>query len=160
MSKVKYLPAWAHAKIRRIDKTHGAQDPFREAAKLHHQTFKNLVKRGAANAEIVDRVIKTLESDMEANEKTGAEILTHVESRRQDILSTIAISPKSAKMPRMLAVFIMRKDAGMNRRSTAETVGYSSFTSVKEAEKCIYDEMDTNRAFVKLVYEIKGELGY
>lgn len=160
MSTPKHLPVWAHEEIKRINKTYGAKKPFKRKARLWDSVFKGLVKNGYGRPDIVDRAIDVLKDDLSSEEVTGKQIVSHIEAKRSAIMATISPSPKSERVPRMLAVFIMRKDAGLNRRSAAEEVGYSSLTAVNQAEQYIYAEMDSNRAFRKVVYEIKAELGY
>lgn len=161
MSNYKPLPEWVHAEIRRRERIHGAQKPLYYRAKIRPETFKLLCKRGWGKADVVDRVVKVIEDDIAGPTVTGKQIVSHIDTKRDVIMATVPPgSPGRFQIPRMLAVFIMRKDAGMDRRTIANEIGYRSLTSVNNAEKDIYAEMDSNRAFRKVVYEIKAELGY
>lgn len=157
MTGTKHLPAWMHQQIIEVDRTWGAGDAFRKRAKLSHETFKRLVSKGYGRTHVICRVISVIEADKGPVHITANMISSIVEQRSEQIISLLTANIAKDAVPCQLKAWLMHEQ-DMKRRDIAAELGYKSVSNVNHARQSIRNEMDVNRDFENLVFEIEEEL--
>ena len=157
MTGIKPLPDWIHQQLKDLDAKWGAVKPIRDKARVDHNTFKRLIKKGYGKPDVVLRVIYVMEAGKETGQITAQMIKTVVTRRRDEIISLIRGEVALDAIPNQLAAWLMWEQ-DMKRKDIADELGYKAVTNVNHARQSIDKEMDINRKFQALVFEIEEEL--
>lgn len=161
MAKNKTLQPWAHVELKRRKKMR-QQDAVCKKAKIRPETFKRIEKEGWGSVEVIDRIEVALKDEMTPEQITAARIRQHVNAHRDAVIATIQGrkgKTGSDSVPRQLEAFLMKYEAHMPLEDIAGVLGYAGKRGVVKAADTIFNYMENNTDFRRVVNTIKREMG-